>query len=80
MVIENGFPLNDLYTYLMAGQILFYALALIGWHLENHQMKLKVLFVPYYFFIMNYAMFPGFFRFLKKRQKVTWERAKRSSQ
>ena len=79
LVIAKGFPLDNLYTYLFAGQILFYALALIGWHLENHQMKIKVLFVPYYFFIMNYAMFLGFFRFLEKRQKVTWERAKRSS-
>lgn len=79
LVIENGFMLNNLYTYLLAGQILFYALALTGWYLENKEIKHKILFVPYYFFIMNYAMFMGFFRFLKKQQKVTWERSKRSS-
>ncbi|MGM0613803.1 MAG: glycosyltransferase family 2 protein [Bacteroidota bacterium] len=79
LVIENGLLFNNLYTYLLAGQIVFYALAITGWHLENNQIKFKILFIPYYFFIMNYAMFLGLFRFLKKQQKVTWERAKRST-
>ena len=58
-------------------QICFYAMALLGWFLENRQIKLKVLFVPYYFFIMNYAVYLGFFRFVRKKQNVVWERAKR---
>ena len=58
-------------------QICFYAMALLGWFLENRHIKLKVLFVPYYFFIMNYAVFLGFFRCVKKSQNVVWERAKR---
>jgi len=58
-------------------QICFYAMALLGWFLENRQIKLKVLFIPYYFFIMNYAVYLGFFRFVRKKQNVVWERAKR---
>ena len=58
-------------------QVLFYVMALIGWFLENHQIKLKILFVPYYFFIMNLAVYLGFFRYMKKSQNVKWERAKR---
>jgi cellulose synthase/poly-beta-1,6-N-acetylglucosamine synthase-like glycosyltransferase len=58
-------------------QICFYAMALLGWFLENRRIKLKILFVPYYFFIMNYAVYLGFFRYMKKSQNVTWERAKR---
>ncbi len=33
--------------------------------------------IPYYFFIMNYAVFAGFFRWLKGSQSAKWERAKR---
>jgi fucose 4-O-acetylase-like acetyltransferase len=62
----------------MALQVLFYLLALTGWFLENRKMKVKALFIPYYFFIMNYAVYMGFFRFIKKAQSVNWERAKRA--
>lgn len=75
---EQGFFSCDLYTILFWLQVLFYFMAFLGWYLENRQIKLKILFVPYYFFIMNYAMFLGFFRYLKKEQQVTWEKAQRS--
>ena len=58
-------------------QILFYIMALIGWVLENHHIKLKILFAPYYFLIMNLAVYLGFFRYVRKKQNVVWERAKR---
>jgi fucose 4-O-acetylase-like acetyltransferase len=53
-------------------------MAMLGWFLENRSIKVKILYIPYYFFIMNYAVFRGFFRFLKGRQSVNWERAKRA--
>lgn len=66
-----------LYTFLMAGQLIFYAMAMIGWALENREIRVKALFVPYYFFIMNLSVFLGLNRYLKGRQSVTWERAGR---
>ncbi len=68
---------HPVYLYLIAAQGLFYVAALLGWYLENRKIKLKLLFVPYYFFIMNYAVYLGFFRYIKKQQNVNWERAKR---
>ena len=59
-------------------QILFYLMALVGWVFESKKMKSKILFVPYYFFIMNYAVFMGIGRYLKKTQSVNWERAQRA--
>jgi cellulose synthase/poly-beta-1,6-N-acetylglucosamine synthase-like glycosyltransferase len=59
-------------------QILFYLSALIGWKLEDKKLKVKIFFIPYYFFIMNYAVFMGFGRYIKKSQSVNWERAKRA--
>ena len=70
---------TNLYTLLFYGQILFYAAALLGWYFENREIKVKLLFIPYYFFVMNYAVFLGFKRFLKGQQSVNWERAKRGS-
>ena len=58
-------------------QLLFYLSALLGWYLENKSIRVKLLFVPYYFFIMNLSVFLGFKRYLKGSQSVNWERAKR---
>lgn len=72
-----NFEPNSIYTLLFYGQILFYIMALTGWFLENHKIKVKVLFVPYYFFIMNLSVYLGFGRYLRGNQSVKWERAKR---
>ncbi|HXH19992.1 MAG TPA: glycosyltransferase family 2 protein [Chitinophagales bacterium] len=65
------------FKFFLAAQILFYVLALIGFLLEQQKIKLKAFFVPYYFFIMNYAVYAGFFRAVKGSQSVIWEKAKR---
>ena len=69
---------SSVYTILMFLQVLFYSAAIIGWILENRSIKVKILFIPYYFFIMNYAVYLGFFRYIKGKQSVNWERAKRA--
>jgi len=53
-------------------------LALIGWAIRNSKIRLKLVFVPYYIFMMNYASWLGLIRFLKGKQTVNWERAKRA--
>ncbi|CAD0009807.1 glycosyltransferase family 2 protein [Flavobacterium chungangense] len=73
-IISFGF-----YSILFWMQLFFYAAALLGWFLENRETRIKILFVPYYFFIMNLCVILGFFRYLKKSQSVNWERAKRAS-
>jgi cellulose synthase/poly-beta-1,6-N-acetylglucosamine synthase-like glycosyltransferase len=77
MLVLQGNSL--LYQLLFAAQIVFYAMALLGWTLENRKIRVKVLFVPYYFLIMNYAVFAGFFRWIKGAQKAAWERSKRAA-
>lgn len=66
------------YALTLVCQLLFYTAALLGWFLEHQKIKVKALFIPYYFFIMNYAVFLGFWRYIKGRQSVIWERAKRA--
>lgn len=65
------------YQLLMIGQILFYLAAGLGYFLENRKLRIKVLFIPFYFCLMNYAVVAGLIRFLKGSQKSTWEKAKR---
>ncbi len=65
------------YLTLLILQLGFYFLALLGWFLENRKVRLKVLFVPYYFLMMNYAVFMGFFRWINNSQASTWERSQR---
>jgi len=75
---QAGFDnFHNVYTLLFYAELLFYAMALLGWYLENKKIKVKVLYVPYYFFIMNYAVFAGIKRYFKGQQTVNWERAKR---
>ncbi|MDA9564211.1 glycosyltransferase family 2 protein, partial [Flavobacteriales bacterium] len=69
---------SEVYTYMFVAQMVFYVLALLGWYLENRQIKVKILFIPFYFFFMNMCVFLGFFRFVKGRQSVLWERAQRA--
>lgn len=78
------FPLNIIlfgqgivYQWLFYGQIVFYTSALSGWYLESRVVKSKIVFIPYYFFIMNFAVFAGFLRFIRGKQAAAWERAKR---
>ncbi len=70
--------INTIYAVLLVFQLGFYALAMLGWYFENKRIKVKILFVPYYFFIMNLCVFLGLFRFLKGKQSVSWERAQRA--
>ena len=71
---ESGF-----YGAIMSAQMVFYIMAFTGWYLQSRKIKFKLLFIPYYFTMMNYAVFAGFKRWIKGSQKATWERAKRAA-
>jgi cellulose synthase/poly-beta-1,6-N-acetylglucosamine synthase-like glycosyltransferase len=58
-------------------QGLFYLGGFIGQQLEHRKLKAKIFFIPYYFLFMNYAVFLGLVRYLRNKQSVNWERAKR---
>ncbi len=79
LALNEGITGFGLFSVLFWMQILFYCAALLGWYLENRSIRVKLLFVPYYFFIMNLSVFLGFKRYLKGSQSVNWERAKRGN-
>jgi cellulose synthase/poly-beta-1,6-N-acetylglucosamine synthase-like glycosyltransferase len=71
---------DGVFAVIMALQILFYLLALSGWFLEARRIRLKVLFVPYYFCMMNFAVLAGMVRYFQNKQNVLWEKALRADQ
>ncbi|GAB4237890.1 MAG: glycosyltransferase family 2 protein [Ekhidna sp.] len=70
---------SSVYYYLFVGQVAFYLAALLGYVLQRKKIKIKALFIPFYFSFMNACVMLGFIRYLKGSQSALWERAKRKS-
>lgn len=69
---------GGIYWLLLAGQALFYGLALMGWVLERRGRRWRPAFVPFYFSLMNVAVFAGAWRFLRGQQDIRWHKARRA--
>jgi hypothetical protein len=57
----------------------FYLLVLIGWILEEKRIRMKMFFIPYYFYLMNYSVIIGFKKFISNKQEHIWQRAERAT-
>jgi len=68
---------SPVYNILLACQVLFYASSLLGWFFEKRHIKIKILFIPYYFCMMNYAVIAGLRRYFAGSQSAVWDKAKR---
>lgn len=66
-----------IYDLILVMQLSFYFSGLLGWFYANRNIKIKALYIPYYFLFMNISVFWGFKRFLKGQQSVLWEKAAR---
>jgi cellulose synthase/poly-beta-1,6-N-acetylglucosamine synthase-like glycosyltransferase len=66
------------YFYFLCFQLFFYLMIVLGALMKNMKIRMKLIFVPYYMFIMNYAMVYGIARYISGKQSVKWEKAKRS--
>jgi biofilm PGA synthesis N-glycosyltransferase PgaC len=58
-------------------QIIFYFLSAVGLYFERKNIRFKILFIPYYFCVMNYAVLAGIIRFYKKNQSAAWDKSVR---
>lgn len=80
ILLFTGAELLDIFSYhlLMIAQIAFYILALLGYYLENKKIRVKILFVPFYFSFMNYCAIKGYFRYKNGLTSGIWEKVKRA--
>ncbi len=74
VIHQNG---SMFYNFILLCQLLFYIAAFAGWMLERREIKVKVLFIPYYFCMMNYAVVRGIFRYAFGAQSAAWEKSQR---
>ncbi len=58
-------------------QIIFYAMAALGYYFERKAIKFKILFVPLYFTMMNVCVYLGWWRLMHNNQSVVWDKAER---
>lgn len=70
---------NPFYRWVLLLQAGFYLMAVIGYFLRDKKIPLPGFFVPYYFSVMNLSVYAGFWRYIRGKQSVVWERAKRAS-
>lgn len=68
---------GPVYWYVLAAQLLFYAMAFTGYLMARQQRKSRYFYVPFYFIFMNVAVFHGFARYIQKKQSAVWERSQR---
>jgi len=69
---------EPIYMVLLSGQVLFYLLALVGFLLRHSKISFQKLFIPYYFYFMNFSVYKGLWRLIKGSQSVVWDKAKRA--
>jgi biofilm PGA synthesis N-glycosyltransferase PgaC len=67
------------YSVLFFFQVIFFIMAISGWLLASRNIKIKSLFIPYYFMFMNLTLYIGFARYFNNTQSVLWDKAKRKN-
>ena len=73
--ILNLFLIGEkIYLIFLILQVLFYLCALLGYFLQRKIRIPALLWIPFYFCLMNTASIVGFYKFIAKRQTGIWEK------
>ncbi len=67
------------YQFILLMQMAFYGVAILGKLLPNRKWPIPGFYVPYYFVVMHWCAYLGFWRYLNKQQSVNWAKAKRAN-
>lgn len=78
VIIEDTNEPLSLYKILFLAQVVFYILAITGYWFENQKIRIKLLFVPFYFSFMNYCAIKGYNQYRQGITSGIWEKAKRA--
>lgn len=68
---------SDFYAAILIAQILFHTAALLGYYFESKNIRIKLLFIPYYFNFMHYCIVAGWIKYLSGNQQAAWQKASR---
>jgi cellulose synthase/poly-beta-1,6-N-acetylglucosamine synthase-like glycosyltransferase len=75
-VLNTALVARPTYRLLLAGQTLFYAIALLGYALQRLGIRFRLAHALFYFVFTNAAAIVGFWRFATGSQPVTWVKAR----
>lgn len=73
-------PIYLFWLVFFIGQCVFYAAAYLGYRLEHRRIRVKALFVPFYFTFMNVCAILGFLRYWRGNTSGIWEKARRADE
>lgn len=73
---------QPIYRLILAAQILFYVMAVIGALARHKKYGIlrhfsKACYVPYVFCLLNFSALIGFLRFVRSNQEITWQKARK---
>ena len=74
ILIEITHP-STLFTLSLVAQGAFYFSSIVAWYYSKSNVKIKVLYVAYYFVFINLSLYLGFYRYIKGTQSVLWDKA-----
>lgn len=77
ILLQHG--INPLYFATLLLQVLFTLLIIMGWMLKNKHISNKIIFLPFYLFMMNISIIQGFIRHVSGKQNVKWEKSLRQT-
>ncbi len=75
LLMSNIFITSIGFRIFLLFQFIFYLLSWLGYILSQRRKTSVVLTAPFYITMINYAALIGFFKYLFKTQKITWEKA-----
>ena len=78
--VQSPPPLQLFWMAFFFGQCLFYGAAWLGYRLERQHLRVKALFVPFYFTFMNVCAILGFLRYWRGNTSGIWEKARRADE
>lgn len=77
-LLSNLILINDpIYRLLFICQLLGYTLAILGWLFDCMRLRVPIISSIYHFVAMNFALFLGFFVYLRGIKSAAWERTAR---
>lgn len=74
-----AYAYGGIYSAILAGQLLFYGAAVVGWWRAAQGKAAGPLVIPLFFTMMNVAVFQGASRFLRDAQPAAWDKAQRAT-
>jgi biofilm PGA synthesis N-glycosyltransferase PgaC len=77
LVISIAEVQQPVFYILLVLQVIFYALAFTGFLLKNTKLRWPLIFIPFYYCMMNAAVFAGVWAYFRGRHSVLWEKASR---